>query len=140
MLSDTLSDDEKNEEPSPNNNHKPPNTNFTSPNNEISRMVSEIASEIKYPEPDGRVQCPRCDLIMSKNSIRRHIKVVHLKQKRSDHIRSDPLLSEAIEQNHEEEDEIEENDIVTSDQLLNCNQCSYKTYHKKKLIFHMNKR
>ena len=73
MLSDTLSDDEKNEEPSPNNNHKPPNTNFTSPNNEISRMVSEIASEIKYPEPDGRVQCPRCDLIMSKNSIRRHI-------------------------------------------------------------------
>ena len=78
---------------------------------------------------------------MSKNSIRRHIKVVHLKQKRSDHIRSDPLLSEANEQNNEEdEDEILPDDIVKSDQLLNCNQCSYKTYHKKKLTFHMNKR
>ena len=132
MLSDTLSDDEKNVEPPPNNNHnpKPPNTIFASPNNEISRMVSEIASEIKYPEPDGRVQCPRCDLIMSKNSIRRHIKVVHLKQKRSD--QKDPLLSEANEQNNE--------DFVKSNQLLNCNQCSYKTMHMKKLTFHMNKR
>merc|ERR1719162_156877 len=52
---------------------------------------------------------------MSKNSIRRHIKVVHLNQKRSD--QKDPLLSEANEQNNEEE------------QLLNCNQCSYKTMH-----------
>ena len=133
MLSDPLSDDEKNEEASPNNNHKPPTTNLTSPNNEISRMVSEIASEIKYPEPDGRVQCPRCDLIMSKNSIRRHIKVVHLKQKRNGTI--DPLLSEANEQNNEEEQ-----DFVKSDQLLNCNQCSYTTMYMKKLTFHMNKR
>ena len=96
-------------------------------------MVSEIASEIKYPEPDGRVQCPRCDLIMSKNSIRRHIKVVHLKQKRNGTV--DPLLSEANEQNNEEEE-----DFVKSDQLLNCNQCSYTTLYMKKLTFHMNKR
>ena len=43
-------------------NPKLPKTNQKSPINEFSRMVSEIFSEIEYPEPDGRVACPRCDL------------------------------------------------------------------------------
>ena len=45
-----------------NSNQKLPKNNQKSPINEFARMVSEIFSEIEYPEPDGRVACPRCDL------------------------------------------------------------------------------
>ena len=72
-------------------NQKLPKTNQKSPINEFSRMVSEIVSEIEYPEPDGRVQCPRCDLVMNKTSIRRHIGSVHLKQVKHLNSTSDPL-------------------------------------------------
>ena len=63
-----------------NSNQKLPKNNPKSPINEFARMVSEIFNEIEYPEPDGRVACPRCDLVMNKSSIRRHIGSVHLKQ------------------------------------------------------------
>ena len=74
-----------------NSNPKLPKTNQKSPINEFSRLVSEIVSEIEYPEPDGRVQCPRCDLVMNKSSIRRHIGSVHLKQVKHLNSTSDPL-------------------------------------------------
>ena len=74
-----------------NSNPKLPKTNQKSPINEFSRLVSEIVNEIEYPEPDGRVQCPRCDLVMNKSSIRRHIGSVHLKQVKHLNSTSDPL-------------------------------------------------
>ena len=74
-----------------NSNQKLPKNNQKSPINEFARMVSEIFNEIEYPEPDGRVACPRCDLVMNKSSIRRHIGSVHLKQVKHLNSTSDPL-------------------------------------------------
>ena len=76
---------------SKNSNQKLPKNNQKSPINEFARMVSEIVAEIEYPEPDGRVSCPRCDLVMNKASIRRHIGSVHLKQVKHLNSTSDPL-------------------------------------------------
>merc|ERR1719270_11497 len=84
--------------PKPNiseNGHSKPTIQKTSPNqkydNETTRMLTEIMREIKEQDPDGKVQCPRCELAMNKTSIRRHIANVHLHQKKSRP--TDPLMS-----------------------------------------------